>query len=58
MLTGCFLALQDLEAECLKPEPSQKLLEIGLCLLKWISSHRGLTYVYQCAALGIEGRMD
>ncbi|OQD87756.1 hypothetical protein PENANT_c005G00211 [Penicillium antarcticum] len=36
--------IEDLEAECLKPEPSHKLLEIGLCLLKWISSHRGLTY--------------
>ncbi|CAG7973452.1 unnamed protein product [Penicillium salamii] len=36
--------IEDLEAECLKPEPSQKLLEIGLCLLKWISSHRGLTF--------------
>lgn len=36
--------LQDLENECLKTEPSEKLLEIGLCLLKWVSSHRGLTY--------------
>ncbi|KAJ6004488.1 hypothetical protein N7499_000556 [Penicillium canescens] len=36
--------IEDLETECLKPEPSHKLLEIGLCLLKWISSHRGLTY--------------
>ncbi|KAJ5183649.1 hypothetical protein N7492_001265 [Penicillium capsulatum] len=35
--------MEDLENECMKPEPSQKLLEIGLCLLKWISSHRGLT---------------
>ncbi|KAL4989070.1 hypothetical protein BDW68DRAFT_157371, partial [Aspergillus falconensis] len=34
----------DLENECLKPGPSEKLLEIGLCLLKWVSSHRGLTY--------------
>lgn len=42
-LTCCFLRCQDLEVECLNPEPSQKLLEIGLCLLKWISSHRGLT---------------
>lgn len=31
--------------ECLKPEPSDKLDEIGLALLKWISSHRGLTFV-------------
>ncbi|KAJ5440967.1 Zinc finger PHD-finger [Penicillium cf. griseofulvum] len=36
--------IEDLEVECLKPEPSHKLLEIGLCLLKWISSHRGLTF--------------
>jgi DNA-directed RNA polymerase len=35
---------QDLEDECMKPEPSHRLLEIGLCLLKWISSHRGLTF--------------
>lgn len=37
--------IDDLETECLKPEPSEKLMEIGLCLLKWVSSHRGLTYV-------------
>ncbi|KAJ5280967.1 hypothetical protein N7478_006339 [Penicillium angulare] len=36
--------IEDLEDECLKPEPSHRLLEIGLCLLKWISSHRGLTF--------------
>lgn len=36
--------IEDLETECLKPTPSEKLLEIGLCLLKWISSHRGLTF--------------
>ncbi|KAJ5544919.1 Zinc finger PHD-finger [Penicillium sp. DV-2018c] len=36
--------IEELEVECLKPEPSYKLLEIGLCLLKWISSHRGLTF--------------
>lgn len=35
---------QDLENECLKTGPSEKLMEIGLCLLKWVSSHRGLTY--------------
>ena len=34
---------QDLEAECLEPGPSEKLAEIGLCLLKFVSSHRGLT---------------
>lgn len=48
-LTVRLLRLQDLEVECLKPEPSEKLLEIGLCLLKWISSHRGLTYGSRCA---------
>ncbi|KAJ5149698.1 hypothetical protein N7448_001276 [Penicillium atrosanguineum] len=36
--------IEDLEDECMKPEPSHRLLEIGLCLLKWISSHRGLTF--------------
>lgn len=36
--------IQDLEHECLKPGPSEKLKEIGLCLLKHVSSHRGLTY--------------
>ncbi|KAK1149518.1 hypothetical protein N8T08_005067 [Aspergillus melleus] len=36
--------IDDLENECLKPESSEKLLEIGLCLLKWVSSHRGLTF--------------
>ncbi|CAK43880.1 hypothetical protein CBS115989_10265 [Aspergillus niger] len=36
--------IEDLETECLKPTPSEKLLEIGLCLLKWVSSHRGLTF--------------
>ncbi|KAL4896704.1 hypothetical protein BDV59DRAFT_111919 [Aspergillus ambiguus] len=36
--------IDDLENECLKPGPSQKLMEIGLCLLKWVSSHRGLTF--------------
>ncbi|MCJ1436290.1 hypothetical protein MMC27_005668 [Xylographa pallens] len=35
--------IEDLEAECSKPEPSDKLAEIGLCLLKFVSSHRGLT---------------
>lgn len=32
--------------ECLKPEPSEKLSEIGLALLKSVSSHRGLTWVF------------
>ncbi|MCJ1248432.1 hypothetical protein MMC30_005650 [Trapelia coarctata] len=35
--------IEDLETECLKPGPSDKLAEIGLCLLKFVSSHRGLT---------------
>jgi len=30
--------------ECMKPH-STRLPEIGLALLKFISSHRGLTYV-------------
>ncbi len=34
---------QDLETECLKPDPSQVLSDIGLALLKYVSSHRGLT---------------
>ncbi|KAL8770037.1 MAG: hypothetical protein Q9209_004075 [Squamulea sp. 1 TL-2023] len=36
-------SIDDLETECLKSEPSEKLLEIGLALLKCVSSHRGLT---------------
>lgn len=35
---------QDLEAECLKPG-SMVLQDIGLGILKFLSSHRGLTYV-------------
>ncbi|KMU74015.1 hypothetical protein CISG_10268 [Coccidioides immitis RMSCC 3703] len=34
--------IEDLETECLKPGHSEKLLEIGLSLLKFVSSHRGL----------------
>jgi hypothetical protein len=34
---------QRLEAECLTSEPSPKLADIGLQLLKYVSSHRGLT---------------
>lgn len=30
----------------MKPEPSDKLDELGLALLKWISSHRGLSFVH------------
>ncbi|OAP60885.1 hypothetical protein AYL99_05887 [Fonsecaea erecta] len=36
--------IEDFESECLKPGYSEKLEEIGLSLLKWISSHRGLNY--------------
>ncbi|ETI21945.1 hypothetical protein G647_06015 [Cladophialophora carrionii CBS 160.54] len=36
--------IEDFENECLKPGNSEKLEEIGLTLLKWISSHRGLNY--------------
>ncbi|KAK4553184.1 hypothetical protein LTR86_009714 [Recurvomyces mirabilis] len=35
--------IEDLEAECLKSEPSLRLAAIGLSLLKYVSSHRGLT---------------
>ncbi len=38
------LFLQDLEAEFMKPH-STVLADIGLALLKFVSSHRGLTYV-------------
>ncbi|KAI1375539.1 hypothetical protein F4677DRAFT_109364 [Hypoxylon crocopeplum] len=36
------LDIDDLEAECLKPR-STVLVDIGLALLKFVSSHRGLT---------------
>lgn len=39
----CLALPQDLEAECLKPH-STALVDIGLALLKFVSSHRGLTY--------------
>lgn len=42
-VTDCALP-QDLETECLK-HGSMALQEIGLSMLKHISSHRGLTYV-------------
>jgi chemotaxis protein histidine kinase CheA len=35
--------VQELESECLKPQPSDKLAQIGLALLKHVSSHKGLT---------------
>lgn len=34
---------QDFEQECLKPEHSERLSRIGLALLKFVSSHKGLT---------------
>ncbi|KAI9738638.1 MAG: hypothetical protein M1834_008143 [Cirrosporium novae-zelandiae] len=36
--------IEDLENECLKPGASQMLSDIGLALLKVVSSHRGLTH--------------
>jgi hypothetical protein len=36
--------MQELESECLKQNPSEKLAQIGLALLKHVSSHKGLTY--------------
>ncbi|KAJ9668561.1 hypothetical protein H2201_001203 [Coniosporium apollinis] len=35
--------IEDLEAECLKPGPSEQLAQIGLAMLKQVSSHKGLT---------------
>lgn len=35
--------IEDLEHECLQPQPSTLLAEMGLTLLKYVSSHRGLT---------------
>ncbi|KAI9661512.1 MAG: hypothetical protein M1831_003034 [Alyxoria varia] len=35
--------VETLEEECVKPGHSQKLSEIGLALLKYVSSHKGLT---------------
>jgi hypothetical protein len=35
--------IQELESECLKPQASEKLAQIGLALLKHVSSHKGLT---------------
>ncbi|KAK3059267.1 hypothetical protein LTS18_011264, partial [Coniosporium uncinatum] len=34
---------QDFEDECLKPQSSDRLPKIGLALLKYVSSHKGLT---------------
>ncbi|KAH7095783.1 hypothetical protein FB567DRAFT_39746 [Paraphoma chrysanthemicola] len=35
--------IEELESECLKPQASEKLAQIGLALLKHVSSHKGLT---------------
>ncbi|KAF1840840.1 uncharacterized protein K460DRAFT_295273 [Cucurbitaria berberidis CBS 394.84] len=35
--------IEELETECLKPQPSERLAQIGLALLKHVSSHKGLT---------------
>jgi hypothetical protein len=35
--------IQEMEAECLKPQASDKLAQVGLALLKHVSSHKGLT---------------
>ncbi|QIX02067.1 hypothetical protein AMS68_007584 [Peltaster fructicola] len=37
------LDIEDLEKECLQTTPSDVLAAIGLALLKYVSSHRGLT---------------
>ncbi|KAI9710919.1 MAG: hypothetical protein M1820_002354 [Bogoriella megaspora] len=37
------LDVDEMEQECLKPQPSEKLSALGLALLKFVSSHRGLT---------------
>jgi hypothetical protein len=43
--------IQELESECLKPQASEKLAQIGLALLKHVSSHKGLTCVIAPFAL-------
>lgn len=35
--------LQDFETECVKPQPSQTLEDIGFRLVNWISSRRDIT---------------
>ncbi|KAI9686032.1 MAG: hypothetical protein M1822_004015 [Bathelium mastoideum] len=37
------LDIDELEQECIKPTPSERLSALGLALLKFVSSHRGLT---------------
>lgn len=43
MVADILCVTQDLEQESCKPEPSTVLSDIGLALLKYVSSHRGLT---------------
>lgn len=44
LMKRALIEMQELESECLKPGPSEKLAQIGLALLKHVSSHKGLTY--------------
>lgn len=44
LMPQALIEMQELESECLKPGPSEKLAQIGLALLKHVSSHKGLTY--------------
>ncbi|KAE9965467.1 hypothetical protein BLS_007626 [Venturia inaequalis] len=37
------LDVEDFEDECIKPTTSERLKQIGLALLKFVSSHKGLT---------------
>ncbi|KAF2808427.1 uncharacterized protein BDZ99DRAFT_419530 [Mytilinidion resinicola] len=37
------ITIETLETECLRPQPSQELARIGLALLKFVSSNKGLT---------------
>jgi len=38
-------SIQELEEACMQPQHAEKLGRIGLQMLKYVSSHRGLTYV-------------
>lgn len=44
LMDQALIEMQELESESLKPGPSEKLAQIGLALLKHVSSHKGLTY--------------
>ncbi|KAF2842439.1 hypothetical protein M501DRAFT_417604 [Patellaria atrata CBS 101060] len=37
------LDIEEMESECLKPTHSERLSQVGLALLKYVSSHKGLT---------------